>query len=196
MPPLYLFDRSAALLFWSLFVAWALVEMATYVRMRSWSGAGRRDRGSRVVLVVCYWLAIAVAFALAFSVPSATIVWLRPVFFYGGVAMLLVGLLLRQYAIATLGRLHTLVVTTWDGQPVVEVGPYRWVRHPSYAGAMLTAIGILLCSTNWLSLACFALVAGAYGYRICVEERALTEDLGEPYRAYTRRTRRLIPYLI
>ena len=196
MPPLYLSDPSAALLFWSLFVVWALVEMATYVRLRSWSGARRRDRGSRVVLIVCYWLAILVAFASAFAVPSATIVWQRHGLFYAGAAMLVAGFLLRQYAIVTLGRLHTLDVTTWDAQPVVEVGPYRWVRHPSYAGAMLTAVGILLCSTNWLSLACFAFVVGAYGYRIRIEEHALTEDLGERYRAYMRRTRRLIPYLI
>jgi protein-S-isoprenylcysteine O-methyltransferase Ste14 len=196
MPPLYSSDPVAELVFWSLFAIWALAEMATYIRLRSGLLATKRDRGSRVVLVAAYWLAIFVAFAFAFAAPFATINWHRHVALYVGVGMLLGGLLLRQYAIVTLGRLHTLDVATRAGQPVVEFGPYRWVRHPSYAGAMLTAAGILLCSTNWLSLACYVLVVSAYAYRIWVEERALAEDLGEPYRAYMRRTKRVIPYLI
>jgi len=196
MRPLYVLDTAAELVFWALFAVWALVEMVTYIRLRSRSPAGKRDCGSRVVLVAGYWLAILAGFAFALGVPSATIDWHRHVEFYVGVAMLLGGLLLRQYAIVTLGRLHTLDVTTRAGQPVVEFGPYRWVRHPSYAGAMLTAGGILLCSTNWFSLACYLLIVGAYAYRIWVEERALAEDLGEPYRAYMRRTKRLIPYLV
>jgi protein-S-isoprenylcysteine O-methyltransferase Ste14 len=196
MRPLYVSDSTAALVFWSLFAVWAAAEAVTYIRVRSYSPPTSRDRGSRIVLIAGYWLAILVAFAFAVAVPSATITWHRELAFYAGAVMLLSGLVLRQYAILTLGRLHTLDVTTRVGQPVVEVGPYRWVRHPSYAGAMLTAAGILLCSTNWLSLACYALVVGVYAYRIWVEERALAEDLGAPYRAYMRRTKRLIPYLI
>jgi len=196
MRPLYVSDPTATLVFWSLFALWALAEMVTYMRLRDLSLAQKRDRGSRIVLVAGYWLAILVAFVFAFAAPSAAITGDRLKAFYVGAAMLLGGLLLRQYAILTLGRLHTLDVMTGAGQRVVEAGPYRWVRHPSYAGAMLTAAGILLCSTNWLSLSCFALVVGAYAYRIWVEERALTEDLGAPYRAYMRRTKRLIPYVI
>lgn len=196
MPPLYVSDSAAALVFWTLFAGWTLVEMATYFRLRRTPPARKRDRGSLVVLIVGYWLAIFLAFAFALMATFAAIEWHRHAIFYAGVGMLLGGLLLRQYAIVTLGRLHTLDVSTRPAQPVVEIGPYRWVRHPSYAGAMLTAAGILLCSTNWLSLTCYALVVGAYGYRIWVEEVALVADLGEPYRAYMRRTKRLIPYLI
>jgi len=196
MPPLYVSDFAAGLVFWLLFMVWWLAELATYIRLRSRSSTRTRDRGSRLVLIAGYWLAILAAFAFAFTMPSATIRWNRDIAFYFGAGMMLGGLLLRQYAIVTLGRLHTLDVTTGAGQPVVESGPYRWVRHPSYTGALLTAAGILLCSTNWLSLACYVLVLGAYAYRIWVEEEALVEDLGEPYRAYMRRTKRLIPYLI
>lgn len=189
-------DSAAALVFWTLFAGWTLVEMATYFRLRRASPARKRDRGSLVVLIVGYWLAIFLAFAFTLMATFAAIGWHRHAIFYAGIGLLLGGLLLRQYAIVTLGRLHTLDVTTRPAQPVVEIGPYRWVRHPSYAGAMLTAAGILLCSTNWLSLICYVLVVSAYGYRIWVEEVALVADLGEPYRAYMRRTKRLIPYLI
>jgi protein-S-isoprenylcysteine O-methyltransferase Ste14 len=196
MPPLYVSDQAARLVFWTLFIGWTLVEMGTYIRLRRASHASTRDRGSRVVLITGYWLAILAGFGFAFAAPFATIGWHRYVIFYTGIGMVPAGVLLRQYAILALGRFHTLDVTTRPGQPVVEVGPYRWVRHPSYAGAMLTAAGILLCSTNWLSLASLALVVVVYGYRIRVEEQALAEDLGEPYRAYMRRTKRLFPYLI
>lgn len=42
----------------------------------------------------------------------------------------------------------------------------------------------------------FVLPAAGYAYRITVEERALAADLGEAYRAYLRRTKRLIPFLL
>jgi protein-S-isoprenylcysteine O-methyltransferase Ste14 len=46
------------------------------------------------------------------------------------------------------------------------------------------------------TLACYLLVMGGYGYRIRVEERGLAEDLGDEYRGYMRRTKRLIPFLL
>ena len=88
------------------------------------------------------------------------------------------------------------MVTTRADQPVIQSGPYRWVRHPSYAGALLSVLGIVLCSTNWLSLACLLIVASGYAYRIRVEEQALAADLGPPYRDYMRRTKRLIPRVL
>src|SRR5262249_50419629 len=81
-------------------------------------------------------------------------------------------------------------------QTVVQKGPYRLVRHPSYTGALLTVLGILLCQTNWLSLACFLLALPGFAYRIRVEERALVTALGEPYRDYMRRTKRLVPSVV
>jgi len=70
------------------------------------------------------------------------------------------------------------------------------VRHPSYTGALLTLLGILLCSTNWLALACFLFAIPGFAYRISVEEKALANGLGQPYRDYMRRTKRLIPYVL
>jgi len=61
---------------------------------------------------------------------------------------------------------------------------------------LLTIAGILLCCTNALSLLSFLLPIAGYAYRIRVEERAHIEGLGEPYRAYMRRTRRLIPFIL
>ena len=181
---------------WTLYIAWYLLEMVALVRLRKSPGATKRDRGSGTVLITGLWAGILLNFAFAFAAPLATITFHRRSVFYFGVVLLLAGVLLRQYAIAVLGRYHTMNVTTRAGQPVIQPGPYRWVRHPSYAGALLSALGILLCSTNWLSLACLLIVASGYAYRIRVEEQALAADLGPPYRDYMRRTKRLIPHVL
>src|SRR5579864_5423178 len=119
MLPLYLSDSTAALIFWTMFVAWALVELATYLRLRHAAHVTNRDRGSFVVLIAGYWIALFIAFALAAGATFAVIGWHRHLLFYTGIAMMLGGLLVRQYAIRTLGRLHTLEVTTRPAQPVV-----------------------------------------------------------------------------
>jgi protein-S-isoprenylcysteine O-methyltransferase Ste14 len=87
-------------------------------------------------------------------------------------------------------------VTTSADQTVVDRGPYRFVRHPSYSGSLLTVLGVLLCSTNWATLACFLLALPGFAYRIRIEEQALADALGRPYLEYMRRTKRLLPFVI
>ena len=54
----------------------------------------------------------------------------------------------------------------------------------------------ILTLGNWAGLlALLACMAAAYTYRISVEEAALVAALGEPYKEYMRRTRRLVPFL-
>ena len=81
-------------------------------------------------------------------------------------------------------------------QTVVETGPYRLIRHPSYTGGILTGVGIglsmrLALAPILIGLASFL----GYWIRMRVEERALAEGIGEPYRAYMRRTKRLAPFI-
>ena len=109
---------------------------------------------------------------------------------------MLAGIVLRQWSIRTLGRYFTFTVRVREEQPVVDFGPYKWVRHPSYSGALLTMTGVGMALSNWASLALILLFAAiGFAYRIPVEERALSEALGEPYLVYMRRTRRLIPFV-
>ncbi len=78
----------------------------------------------------------------------------------------------------------------------MERGPYRWIRHPSYLGSLVANIGIGMTLTHWLAIFLPALCLGvAYAYRIPIEEQALREGLGAPYREYMRRTWRLVPFV-
>ena len=111
-----------------------------------------------------------------------------------GISMMWVGLALRQWSVRTLGRSFTVVVRVTEGQAVVDRGPYRWVRHPSYAGLLLTLLGLGLTLGSWLSVLALAVLPSAgLAVRIRVEERALLAGLGEPYREYAERRRRLVP---
>ncbi|HXH56430.1 isoprenylcysteine carboxylmethyltransferase family protein [Iamia sp.] len=77
---------------------------------------------------------------------------------------------------------------------VVAAGPYRYVRHPGYAGALLSLVGLALTLWNWVSV--LIMVMGcllAYIPRIKAEEAALEESLDGPYREFERTRQRLIP---
>ena len=134
--------------------------------------------------------------ALSATVPALAIRTYRHLLFAIGIALAVAGMALRWYSIWYLGRSFTCEVSIRPDQTVVDRGPYRWVRHPSYTGGLLTILGLLPCLTNALAFAGFFLPLAGYAYRIRVEERALASELGEPYRRYMRRTKRLIPLVV
>jgi protein-S-isoprenylcysteine O-methyltransferase Ste14 len=94
------------------------------------------------------------------------------------------------------GRFFTTDVRVHPGQTVVEDGPYRWVRHPPYTGLLAIFVGVGLALGNWASLATLVLLPTiGLVYRIRVEERALLDGLGEPYRRFAASRSRLVPGL-
>lgn len=136
-----------------------------------------------------------IAFALATLAPAGAIP--HPVlFFWIGVAALLAGSLFRFHCRRMLGSRFTGAVIVSAGHEIIERGAYRYVRHPSYTGALVMFFGIGLALGNWISLAILvALVAISFLYRVNVEERALVAVVGDPYRAYVQRTKRFVPFL-
>ena len=110
---------------------------------------------------------------------------------------MLVGVLVRQWAIAVLGRFFSLTVRVAEDHRVVVKGPYRLVRHPSYTGVLITFIGLALAvQSSGALLVLLAVFSVSYGYRMRVEERVLLSELGQDYAEYMKRTKRLIPFLI
>ena len=98
---------------------------------------------------------------------------------------------------AILGKFFSAVVGIQKDQQVIEKGLYKYVRHPSYTGALIIFIGLGLALQSWAAVITLTLLfIIAYGYRIYVEEKALISELGEPYIEYKKRTKRLIPYMV
>jgi protein-S-isoprenylcysteine O-methyltransferase len=161
---------------------------------RSGSGTLSRDRRSLVLLWIVIGLSIFLAqLALSTSVgrlPHPRACSLLGLFLFAA------GISLRWYAIIYLGRFFTVDVAIAPEHEVIDSGPYRWIRHPSYTGAILAFVGFGLLLRNWLALLCLILpIAAAFLWRIHVEEHVLSDALGDRYRAYMRRTKRLLPFI-
>jgi protein-S-isoprenylcysteine O-methyltransferase Ste14 len=115
---------------------------------------------------------------------------------WAGVGVMTVGLALRVAASRALGSHYTRTLRTADDQPVVTNGPYRYVRHPGYAGVLLLWFGYGLALTSLpATLVTSVPNLVAYRRRINAEETMLIEALGAPYREYQRSTKRLVPGL-
>jgi protein-S-isoprenylcysteine O-methyltransferase Ste14 len=113
-----------------------------------------------------------------------------------GIGIMMIGFALRIWAVVALGASFRTTVETHTNQIVVDSGPYKLVRHPSYSGLILMCLGYGVALQNWLSLAlAVVLPVVALLYRIHVEEPALVSSLGEDYVNYQKKTKRLIPRL-
>jgi protein-S-isoprenylcysteine O-methyltransferase Ste14 len=83
---------------------------------------------------------------------------------------------------------HTGLVTT---------GPYRMVRHPIYLGLTLLALGQALAFASWPAcLIVLSAIIPSFAWRARTEEILLGRIFGEPYAAYRRRTKMIIPHLL
>jgi protein-S-isoprenylcysteine O-methyltransferase Ste14 len=200
-PPMFFGNPGASIpsvvAFWVVFYVWLGSELWLGYRLRrASSGAADQDAGSKFWVIASVWASVAIGMGLAFAFPDAAILSGRTVVFIAGLFLMVAGMALRWYSIRVLGSSFTCEVATRPGQEVVEAGPYRWVRHPSYTGGLITVLGVLLCCSNVVSLAALIVAVAGYANRIHIEERALAKDLGDPYRAYMRRTKRLIPFVV
>ena len=169
-------------------------EIALSIFKRSKTATGKsQDRGSGGWIWIAVTLGVVAAVAVQ-RVQFTQLNWpdriVRPV----ALALLLAGLAIRWWAIITLGRYFTTDVTTQQQQPVVRTGPYRFVRHPFYSGALIAFLGVGLFMSDWLSIVVLLTpITLAVFNRVRIEERALLAALGAPYADYCARVKRLIP---
>jgi protein-S-isoprenylcysteine O-methyltransferase Ste14 len=192
------FTLPYAIVFWVAYI-WAFlpewkVVMGGVEGVRS---SDSQDNGSLRVLLGGMWVALLLAYPLAF-VRS----WMFPAraqvpMFAAGVSLILLGSLLRRYCFRTLGEYFTGDVRASADQPVIGTGPYTLIRHPSYTAGMMMFIGIGLALGSWLSVVLLTISSVAtYWYRVSIEERALANTIGEPYTDFMKTRKRFIPYLI
>ena len=187
----------ARVAFYVLLGVFVLLEQR--IRLRSALNRDGRhvDRGSLIAVLVAVGGGVGGAFVLASELPGTSFAGgVRAPLLVAGMVVMAGGIGLRQWSVALLGAYFTVDVRVQEGQTVVDRGPYRWTRHPSYTGLTLTLLGIGIALGNWLSLVCVAVLplAGLL-LRIRVEEAALLRELGEPYRRYAEGRARLFPYV-
>lgn len=174
----------------------------------SFFSLGRRDRVERTdgdadpaaFAPEPYGMAMQLAFLAILTVGawdnrSPDVTWRHPgLLGVAGFAVIMLGVGLRQSAARALGRQFTVGLSVLADHVLVESGPYRWIRHPNYAGLLLVAIGTAMMVWSptaagvslvvWLPLALL---------RIRREERALHAHLGSAWGEYSRDRWCLVP---
>jgi protein-S-isoprenylcysteine O-methyltransferase Ste14 len=151
-----------------------------------------KDRRSGMIVVFGLIAAVYLAFGLSLAGIALLPDWL----FYPGIALMVLGIFIRQWSIALLGGFFSALVSVQAGQTIIRKGPYRYVRHPSYTGAIMIFTGIGLAILSWGAM--LVLLAASfivYGYRIRIEEKALVERFGEEYVRYMAETKMLLPFI-
>lgn len=150
-----------------------------------------------------YWLPLALAFVLlgpgewfGDSLLQERFVPKSPWFKTLGLLLTLAGIALACRARQLLGRNWSSEVQIKRDHELIQAGPYRYVRHPIYSGLLLAILGTAIKVGDWRGLLALAIVTASFWYKLRHEERWLREQFGEPYLAYQRRTRALIPGLL
>ncbi|MGV9011126.1 MAG: methyltransferase family protein [Flavobacteriales bacterium] len=177
------------------FTLFGISELSLAVFKRSGKGTQSQDRGTLGLL----WGVIGASIFLAMFIANGA-----PRYGYAfsgfayvvGLLLFIAGVALRWWAIVHLGRFFTVDVAIAKDHRVVSDGPYRFIRHPSYTGALLAFIGLGLLVHNWLAaLVLLVPITVMFLWRMNIEERALSVALGEVYTGYMANTKRLIPFV-
>jgi protein-S-isoprenylcysteine O-methyltransferase Ste14 len=181
---------------WKLGLILLLSEILLALTRRSRSKTGTKQDCSTLGMI---WLVIAVSITVGVFVArnfSAAALPYARIFASASVVLFVAGLILRWWAIITLGRFFTVDVTIEKDHELVERGPFRVVRHPSYTGVLLAFVGLALSLCNWAALLVILVPIGAaFIRRMNVEEDALSRALGTRYVEYMKRTKRLVPFV-
>ena len=181
---------------WKLGMIYLVSEILLSLTRRSRSKTGmKQDRSTLRVI----WTVIAISITVGVFIAQNFRVTALPdgrIFAIAAVALFVAGLILRWWAIITLGRFFTVDVTVEKDHELVERGPFRIVRHPSYTGVLLAFVGLALSLHNWAAMLVILLPIGAvFIHRMNVEEDALLSALGLRYAEYMKRTKRLVPFV-
>jgi len=109
-----------------------------------------------------------------------------------GISFMVFGTIIDVISLSRLGSAFSTVVDKKDGQKLVTGGPYGIIRHPIYISYIFIAGSSPMAMRSWSALVFFLLAASGILIRIGVEERLMSAEF-PGYKAYMKRTKRLIP---
>lgn len=181
-------------LFLFIWALWLGSEILVVRILRSGSSDRRQDAASLRLLWITISLSITSGVVIGMQPIEATV--LPDTWRHGGMAIIVLGMLLRWAAILTLRRNFTVDVAIRKDHRLVTTGLYRRLRHPSYSGSLLSFLGLGLSFGNVFSIAVVVVpILSAFINRIRIEEKALIDTFGVEYLEYRRTSWRLIPWV-
>jgi protein-S-isoprenylcysteine O-methyltransferase Ste14 len=136
---------------------------------------------ARVAAVVATWLPFAIP--LLHGAPPGAV--------WQGVSdvLLLAGTAGGVWSLRCLGRNLSVIAQARD---VADRGPYRWIRHPLYAGEIVSSLGLTVAAHSLAAIAVWLGLCALQAYRALREEQLLLAVL-PGYGAYRGRTAALLP---
>jgi protein-S-isoprenylcysteine O-methyltransferase Ste14 len=182
-------------LFWAIWTIWLFSEVALNRLMHSKS-SDKKNKDQGTLLLIWVMIAVSITLAVLLTTFETFRISITPIVSYVGLAVIILGMIFRFYAIYSLGKFFTVDVTIRKDHKLKDDGLYGIIRHPSYTGSLISFIGFGLSLNNWLSFALITLIMiVSFVRRINIEERALTEQFGDEYKQYMLKTKRLIPLI-
>ena len=112
-----------------------------------------------------------------------------------GMCLTWVGVAIAVWARYCLGVYWSARVTLKEGHQLIRSGPYAFVRHPIYTGMLVGTAGAALVEGEWRGIVAVILLLAAHSLKAMREEALLTNEFGEEYIAYRKRTGFLFPRL-
>src|SRR5208337_5239084 len=164
----------------------ALGIAATFTEGHIGSGV-REDRSNRWVIVAFTILGIALAYLPALADRHDVLTPGGDAVCWTGVAIGAAGGVLRLAPVFVLGRRFSGLVAIQPDHKLATTGIYGVIRHPSYLGLVVAALGWGLAFRAGAGVAIAALMLVVVLARIAAEERLLSEAFGAEYEAYRAR---------
>lgn len=154
-----------------------------------------KDRLSRLLIVSLVVVGIVLGMRLGKSGTFPLPLNAQVAFVFGSI-LIFTGVAFRNWSVRTLGAFFRTTVMVQKGHRVIKHGPYKFLRHPSYTGGLISCLGVGIAQGSWASIAIILLFAlSSLLYRMNIEEAALEKSLGAEYRDYKKHTKRLIPFI-
>jgi len=152
------------------------------------------DRTQAMLLVTVQFIQIALLGGALLLLPAGQVGWARLL----GIAMAVIGLIVIAIALLNHVQVNRAMVNI-SPEPnaslqLVEIGLYRWIRHPIYLGVLLAGFGAALAHGHWVAILIAAILVVFFTYKSIFEERWLMR-VYTGYAAYRQRTGRFLPRL-
>jgi len=180
------------------FIIWSVWLISEILLNRLLLSKGREKKDVDKNSLKVIWIVLGISLisgvisGIYLRMPVLRTIWIN----YAGLMLIIIGMVIRFNAIMILGKYFTVDLSVQKDQELIVKGMYKYIRHPSYTGSLISFLGFSLSFNNWISLIIIVLpVFLSFLYRIKIEEKLMSDQFGIKYLEYKKKTWRLIPMI-
>jgi protein-S-isoprenylcysteine O-methyltransferase Ste14 len=177
---------------WLIYAAWIVLVVYLTVSAKGSKADAQGHLAQRLALTLALIAAFVLPHLQAFA--FVNIAPVNPVLSGIGLVLTAAGMALLVWGRQTLGNNWSQVVSAKIGHELVTFGPYRYVRHPMYAGGLLACIGSAIAAGGAFVLL-LAILTPLFLSRVRAEDELMTGQFPQAYPDYKKRTQALIPFV-